>query len=425
MSLRLSGSAAEWQHLNMVARGDLLVLSVTVLFQCGDIPTSKQPIKLSGDTTKQEQPIKLSGDTTKQETSCHLIGGGRWQRLKFLYLAADTSTSSRLYISTAGSGNRDRRQANEGPEGRSGDRSQGQAGSGNRDRRQAIEEPEERGGDRSRGQAGSGNRDRRQANEEPEGRGGDHSRGQAGSGNRDRRQEKYWRDLHERTAKNNLAPAQMAASAIPRAPLADSEEQMQLGRMHLSAEEWQRRLMEGRCFYCGSQAVLVDSGADANFMDRGLAEKLKLDLSPLPKPWPAMVWAVGKGLLASSGEKILSGIVPEDEGDTDAGERSQMDSVPNASSPSCTSVLSDPGANALASDSNAPASDSPAPASSDHTTPPGSVRGSVRSPVPTARVLSDAVLQSQREIIEAIGNLTAEVYIEGPLRTYPGTSNET
>ena len=29
------------------------------------------------------------------------------------------------------------------------------------------------------------------------------------------------------------------------------------------------------CF-TGSQAVLVDSGADANFMDRGLAERLKL-----------------------------------------------------------------------------------------------------------------------------------------------------
>ncbi|CAL8265942.1 unnamed protein product [Merluccius merluccius] len=113
----------------------------------------------------------------------------------------------------------------------------------------------------------------------------------------------------------------------------------------------------------GSQAVLVDSGADANFMDRGLAEKLKLDLSSLPKPLQATA--------------------------LDGRERSQMDSVPNASSPSCTSVLSDPGA-------NAPASDSPAPASSDHSTPPGSVRGSVRGPVPTAGVLSDAVLQTKK-----------------------------
>ncbi|KAK0146571.1 hypothetical protein N1851_014110 [Merluccius polli] len=33
------------------------------------------------------------------------------------------------------------------------------------------------------------------------------------------------------------------------------------------------------------------------------------------------------------GETLLSGIVPEDEGDTDAGEMSQMDSAPDASSP--------------------------------------------------------------------------------------------
>ncbi|KAK0134620.1 hypothetical protein N1851_029742 [Merluccius polli] len=64
------------------------------------------------------------------------------------------------------------------------------------------------------------------------------------------------------------------------------------------------------------------------------------------------------------GEKLLSGIVPEDEGDTDAGERSQMDSAPDASSPPCTSGLSDPGSSAPSappSASSAPASASSAP----------------------------------------------------------------
>ncbi|KAK0147727.1 hypothetical protein N1851_012579 [Merluccius polli] len=118
------------------------------------------------------------------------------------------------------------------------------------------------------------------------------------------------------------------------------------------------------------------------------------------------------------GETLLSGIVPEDEGDTDAGERSRMDSAPDASSPPCTSGLSDPGSSAPsdpgtsapsapASASSAPASASSAPASasSARSTPSGAIRG-----VPSARVLTDAVLQSQKEIIEAIGKLTAEVY---------------
>uniref|UniRef100_A0A671VHH1 Uncharacterized protein n=2 Tax=Sparus aurata TaxID=8175 RepID=A0A671VHH1_SPAAU len=100
---------------------------------------------------------------------------------------------------------------------------------------------------------------------------------------------------------------------------------MQLGRARLTPEERRKRLIEGRCFYCGegghlvsscpakgSQAVsyvptvsqmprtltkitlthhtatdleaLIDSGADESLMDWGLARKLGLKSEPLAKP---------------------------------------------------------------------------------------------------------------------------------------------
>ena len=108
-----------------------------------------------------------------------------------------------------------------------------------------------------------------------------------------------------------------------------SEEPMQIGRTQLSSEERQRRMDEGRCMYCAqvghflancpvrgrftgrqsrlvsrtlfnpnssrlfptitltyhhfslSHPVLVDSGADANFMDYGLAKRMGLPRQPL------------------------------------------------------------------------------------------------------------------------------------------------
>ena len=82
--------------------------------------------------------------------------------------------------------------------------------------------------------------------------------------------------------------------------------------------------------------------------------------------------------------------------------------APNASVLPCASGLSDvppslPGSSG--SSATAPGLiDVPPflPGSSDHTTPP-------HGPVTSASVLSNAGLQSQKEIIEAIGQLTAEV----------------
>lgn len=104
---------------------------------------------------------------------------------------------------------------------------------------------------------------------------------------------------------------------------------MQLGQARLSAEERRRRLLEGRCFYCGerghllagcsakanthqmkgslvsrfassgslsrsltkiqvsqhdttvSMGVLVDSGADESVMDWGFADKMDIKTQPL------------------------------------------------------------------------------------------------------------------------------------------------
>ena len=111
----------------------------------------------------------------------------------------------------------------------------------------------------------------------------------------------------------------------PYFPTPGGEEPMQLGRARLSREERQRRQQEGRCFYCGETGhlvavcparrstrvsnsqisrpasrsltnikiichavateirVLIDSGADASFMDWGLAKRLELKTELLEK----------------------------------------------------------------------------------------------------------------------------------------------
>jgi len=106
--------------------------------------------------------------------------------------------------------------------------------------------------------------------------------------------------------------------------IAGEEEPMQIGRMRLTPEERRRRQQEGSCFYCGktnhlvaacpakrpqevSQATdlarrsltpvkvthhattidfkaLIDSGADVNLIDWGLAETLGLKSEPLVSP---------------------------------------------------------------------------------------------------------------------------------------------
>ncbi|CAL9698545.1 unnamed protein product [Knipowitschia caucasica] len=118
-------------------------------------------------------------------------------------------------------------------------------------------------------------------------------------------------------------------------PALDSEEPMQIGRTHLSPAERQRRLDEGRCIYCGqlghflascpvkrnvglkpttlvssaavkdcfkrkltkvqlistscsrSLPALIDSGADANFIDSSLVKELGLSRLPLSQPMTA------------------------------------------------------------------------------------------------------------------------------------------
>uniref|UniRef100_A0A3B4U1I2 ribonuclease H n=1 Tax=Seriola dumerili TaxID=41447 RepID=A0A3B4U1I2_SERDU len=111
-----------------------------------------------------------------------------------------------------------------------------------------------------------------------------------------------------------------------RSPLAGGEEPMQLGRAQLSQAERQRRLKEGRCFYCGESGhlvavcpvktaqvksqstvsgpvsrnltsikvthnttvielnVLIDSGADESLMDWGIAKRLGLKTKTLSQP---------------------------------------------------------------------------------------------------------------------------------------------
>lgn len=128
-----------------------------------------------------------------------------------------------------------------------------------------------------------------------------------------------------------------------------SPEPMEVGRASLSAAERRRRLTENLCLYCGggghrvsscpgrkrassaddggvrlssafssppstlartliqarlfasgtthTQAALIDSGAEANIMDGGLAQKLGLKLHRLPSPVPAR--ALGGHLLGS------------------------------------------------------------------------------------------------------------------------------
>ena len=101
----------------------------------------------------------------------------------------------------------------------------------------------------------------------------------------------------------------------------DTEEPMQMGRARLSADERQRRMREGRCYYCGepghrvascpaksprpsrpttapssttriltpvqvkhhtiSMDALIDSGADESLMDWGLAKRLALETRTL------------------------------------------------------------------------------------------------------------------------------------------------
>ena len=111
----------------------------------------------------------------------------------------------------------------------------------------------------------------------------------------------------------------------PYFPTPRGEEPMQLGRARLSREERQRRLQEGRCFYCGEPGhlvatctakrtivvsdfkfsgttsrtlttvqvvhhtttelkALIDSGADERLMDWELVEQLGLDTELLAKP---------------------------------------------------------------------------------------------------------------------------------------------
>ena len=100
----------------------------------------------------------------------------------------------------------------------------------------------------------------------------------------------------------------------------NTEEPMQMGRARLSAEERQRRMREGRCYYCGEQGhrvaacpvksprpdrasstsrrlttiqvkhhsitrnALIDSGADESLMDWGLAQRLALETRALVTP---------------------------------------------------------------------------------------------------------------------------------------------
>ncbi len=116
-------------------------------------------------------------------------------------------------------------------------------------------------------------------------------------------------------------------SSVPPTPSVPAAEPMQLGRTRLSPEERQRRMREGRCIYCAQlghflsacpvrstqrlvskttinydsvrrltdvsltskslslrHQALIDSGADASFMDVQLAQKLNLTSVPLPEP---------------------------------------------------------------------------------------------------------------------------------------------
>ncbi|RVE72612.1 hypothetical protein OJAV_G00039140 [Oryzias javanicus] len=128
----------------------------------------------------------------------------------------------------------------------------------------------------------------------------------------------------ESTERRN--PRRFSADPHPSVAADSGEEPMQVGRTRLSAEERQRRLREGRCFYCGelghpvfscrekraatvsqisttdgrtrsltsvmvthhgsstALVALIDSGADVSLMDWKLAVGLGLKPRPLDRP---------------------------------------------------------------------------------------------------------------------------------------------
>ncbi|KAK7913158.1 hypothetical protein WMY93_013369 [Mugilogobius chulae] len=146
------------------------------------------------------------------------------------------------------------------------------------------------------------------------------------------------------------------SSSAPAMPVLESEEPMQVGRTRLSPSERQRRMDEGRCIYCGqlghflascpvkkdvglttstalvssttvknctnrqltkvqlttpscsrSLPALIDSGADANFMDLSLAKELGLSLSLLSQPMLSMAYPALPHIDWSSGNIVSWG----------------------------------------------------------------------------------------------------------------------